>query len=530
MSFDILIRGGLVVDGSGAKGEVRDVGIVGDRIVAVEPRLSGDAKVTVDAAGLTVSPGFIDTHTHSDVMLLADPQHEKALRQGVTTEILGQDGLSYAPLSPENLRLYRAYLAGLNGDPEIDWDWSSVAEYRERFDRTVSINTAWLVPHGAIRLETLGMVDRPLVGEALQRAKRLVERALEEGAVGFSTGLSYFPCSWSDTAELIELCRVAADFGRPFVTHIRTVFRSPQADYHQAAVDETIEIGRRSGVGVHFSHFRTSPRTAGQVDRLLAPIDRAIAQGVDITLETYPYGYGSGFPVYYLPPWVHEGGPEAVLRRLADPKQSSRIRDEIASSPFRPDPNGSYTYVGESRFQWAVGKTFKDVGETLGVHWLDALLQLMVECRLKVGMRGAPPAGKVEEELERDFLQLIEHPRYMVGSDAIHVGERPHPRAYGTFPRYFRLARKHGHPSLETRIQRMTALPAQRFGLTDRGQIAPGKAADIVVFDHEEFRDLATYDNPRVMATGVVHVIVNGRFALKDHEVTGVKAGRSLPA
>lgn len=529
MAFDIVLRGGQVVDGTGAPARTADVGIVADRIAAVGPALPDEGADVVDVSGLVVAPGFIDTHTHSDVMLLADPIHERGIRQGITTEILGQDGLSYAPLSQEKLLLYRDYLAGLNGRPDIGWDWSSVAEYRARFERATAINTAWQVPHGALRLEVLGMVDRPLKGKDLERAQQLMAEAFAAGAVAFSTGLSYYPCSWSDTEELVELCRVAAHYRRPYVTHIRTVFREPQKDYLQAAIEETLEIGRRSGVAIHFSHFRTSPASAGQVEQLLAPIVRAMDEGLDITLETYPYSYGSGYAVMYLPPWVHEGGPKEILQRLADPGTRQRIRDEIAASPFPPQPDETYTHVGSPAYRWAEGMTFAAVGQRLNMPWLDSLLLLLYESELEVGMKGAQPADeRVDRQLQRDLLDLIQRPYYMVGSDSIPVGSKPHPRAYGSFPRFFRLAREHGFPSLETLVQRMTATPAQRFGLHDRGRIEEGLAADVVVFDPTAMADTATYENPRQFSRGVHHVIVNGQFVLRDGRVTGSLPGRAL--
>lgn len=529
MDFDIIIRGGLLVDGTGSQGHQCDLGIKADRIVAMGPHLEGHAQEVIDADGMVVAPGFIDTHSHSEVMLLAEPQHERGLRQGITTEILGQDGLSYAPLSNNNLQLYRAYLAGLNGNPDINWDWSSVAEYRSRFDGTVAINTIYLIPHGTLRLEVLGMRDRPLVGEPLERAKALLRQGFEEGAAAFSTGLSYYPGAWSNTEELIELGRVAAEYGRPYVTHLRTVFREPQADYHRAGVEEALEIGRQTGVPVHFSHFRTSPATAGCVGHLLGPIREAMAGGLDITLETYPYSFGSGYAVMYLPPWAQEGGVEYTLQRLSDPVTRQRIRGEIAGSPFPPSPEETCTHVASRDYQWAVGHTFREIGERLGTHWLDALLLLMLHSRLRVGMKGPPtPDPEVEEQITRDLLQLISLPYYMVGSDSIPTGESPHPRAYGCFPRFLRLAREYGYPELETLIHRMTELPARRFGLRDRGVLALGKAADVVVFDPMETRDCATFGEPKRLALGVRDVLVNGQLAIKDFQLTGCLAGRAL--
>ncbi len=530
-AFDVVIKNGTVVDGTGRPGRRADVGIVGDRVAAVGD-LSGpdvSAATVIDATGKVVCPGFIDTHVHSDLMLLAEPAHEAALRQGVTTEILGQDGLSYAPLSAENLQAYRRYLAGLNGNPDLACTWSTVAEFRACFDRTVAVNTAYLVPHGAIRLEAVGFRDVPLVGEALERARRLLAQGLEEGAVGFSTGLSYYPCSWADTDELVELCRVAARYDRPYVTHLRTVFRAGRFD----PVEEALEIGRRSGVKVHFSHFRTGPLTAGQVEQITAPIDRAKAAGVDCTLETYPYPTGSSQGVMFLPPWAHDGGPDALLARLRDPEARRRLVKEI-----------DYTYLGSARGTrgWdeivfshlpknadLVGLTFAEAATRRGKEVPELLCDLLLEEEFRVGFWGLPPEPDLWEQIDRDIMTLLARPDYMVGSDGIWVGQRPHPRAYGCFARILGPLRRKYRVPLELLINRMTAVPAARFGLRDRGVLAPGKFADLVVFDPETISDTSTYENPRSFAVGVGWVLVNGRVALADGQPTGILAGRPVP-
>lgn len=529
MTFDLLIRGGLVVDGSGAAAFPADVGVRGTNIEAVG-RLDGAAAARViDARGLAVAPGFIDAHAHSDIALLADPRHAAKLRQGVTTEILGQDGLSYAPLSPGNLRFYRTYLAGAYGVPAIAWDWSSVAEFRDRFDRAAAVNTAYLVPHGAVRLEALGMRDAPLVGDALARARALVARGLAEGAVGFSTGLSYYPGSWSDTDELVELCRTVAAAGGVYVTHIRTVFRDKPFD----PVEEALEIARRSGARLHFSHFRTGPANAGRVAELMAPIERARAAGTDVTLDTYPYPSGSSTGLYFVPPWAHEGGIDEILARLADPAQRRRIAAAMAPPPAL---GGSWdaiviSHVGSPTHRALVGLSLSEAARVrAAASPEDLLCDLLAFERLEVGWRGAPPAPDVWETIDRDVMELLARPYYMVGSDAIMVGDRPHPRAYGCFPRLLGpLRRRYGGLSLEALVNRMTAVPAARFGLTDRGLLRPGRAADVVIFDPETVTDTATYERPRSFPDGVPYVFVNGEVAVDRGEPTGVLAGRALP-
>ena len=275
--FDLVISGGTVVDGTGAPAYRADVGVTGDAIAAIGDLSAADAARVIDATGLVVSPGFIDTHAHSEGALLLDPQHANGLRQGITTEILGQDGLSYAPLSPDNYKMLRSYLAGILGEPPDDLDFSSVAAFRSHYDNKVSVNTAYCVAHAAVRMEAVGFEDAPLVGEAMEKAKRLVREGMEQGAVGFATGMSYFPNSWSDTDELIELCKAANEHGGVYVTHLRNV--NTDRGFGGGEVPEALEIGRRSGIKVHFSHYRTQASNAGQVAQRVELIDKAKAEG-----------------------------------------------------------------------------------------------------------------------------------------------------------------------------------------------------------------------------------------------------------
>jgi N-acyl-D-amino-acid deacylase len=300
-------------------------------------------------------------------------------------------------------------------------------------------------------------------------------------------------------------------------------------------VEETLEIARQSGVAVHFSHFRTHPATAGRVDELLAPIDAAKAQGLDITLESYPYPSGSSMGVMWVPLWAQEGGPDAILARLADPIQRQRIAagmeamvdpsygvsfDDFLYSNLPSDTNGDL-----------VGLSFIEAARARGASSAAELLcDLLLEEGLEVGYVVGPPQPETWEVLDRDLMQLYSRKDYTVGSDSIHAGQKPHPRTFGCFPRLLgRLRRRYGHPPLEELVNRATALPAERFGLKDRGLIEPGKAADIVIFNPETLTDTATYENPRSSPIGIEYVLVNGQMAVQSGEPTGLLAGRPLP-
>lgn len=522
MQYDVIIRGGTVVDGSGKAPYRADLALKDGRIAAIGSLESQDAVDEIDAAGLHVLPGFIDTHVHSDMALLHDRQHANGLAQGITTEILGQDGISYAPLSPENRRQYALYNRGLNGCfDDVALDFSNVEQYLSCFDGRAGINAAYNVPHGAVRLEALGFHDLPLKGYALDKAKDLMRESFEQGAVGFSTGLSYYPHSYSDTQEMVELCKVCAEYDVPLVIHLRTV---PRPGVELPAVPEALEIGRRSGCAVHFSHFRTGAGNAGQASEIVKPMEAAIAAGQRVTLECYPYYSGSGYPVVCLPPWAVEGGYEATLKRLADPALRGEMTKGMRENAAKCE--GTFTHVPHHPSY--VGRDFADVAEERGQSVEDMMCDLLLEEKLDVGYFSNPEGTEEQKAaMDRDFVYLLSRPYYMIGSDAIPYGPRPHPRAFGAFPRFFRLAREQGM-AIETFAYHASALPARTFKLKDRGEIRVGGYGDLVVLDRERVTDTATYKHPRRGPKGIEYVLVNGQISLWQGQVTGILAGQGL--
>ncbi|MBM3935412.1 MAG: D-aminoacylase [SAR202 cluster bacterium] len=527
--FDFIITGGTVVDGTGAPGYRADVGITGEKITAIGDLSQAAAKRIINANGLTVSPGFIDTHTHSDAALLIDPQHPEGLRQGITTELLGQDGLSYAPLSPENYRAYSRYLSGILGTPPPDLDMSSVAAFRSHYHKKCAINVAYPISHGAVRLETCGFADIPMTGERMEKAKRLIREGMEQGAIGLATGMSYHPQAWSDTAELIELCKVIAEYGGVYQTHLRDV--NTDRAFGGGGIPEALEIGRRSGVKVHFSHHRTSAANAGKVKERLELIVKAQAEGVDCTMELYPYPTGSTFPLSFLPSYAHEGGPDGIRKRLANPVERKKLADYLTNQTHRYVPEAVLSYLPNKNTALEGMSMPKVVEMRGGISSGEALLQILEEEDFEVGYWGTPPDDiKVWRQLSRDFVEFLSRPDYMVGSDSIHFGSTPHPRGWGTFPRFLgRLRRQFNTISLEQMVQRVTDNPARRFGLKSRGRIEKGYFADIVVFDADRMIDTATYDDAKQYPVGIPFVLVNGQVAVDNERCTGVYAGQAVP-
>ncbi len=528
MHFDLLISRGTVVDGTGAPGVRSDIGINGKKIAEIGDLSDATATRVVDATGHTASPGFIDVHAHSDGALLSDGQHANGIRQGITTEIIAPDGLTLAPLSAENYRMYRWYLSGILGLPPEDLDMSSIEAARANYHQKTSCNVAMFAGHGPIRLEAAGFEDVPLTGAALDKAKGLLRESLEQGTCGFATGLSYYPNSYSTTDELVELCKVVAEFGLPLSIHLRNhnVDRAPTG----GGVEEAIDIGRQSGVKVHLEHYRTQPGSEGDLEAILAPVDAAKADGVDITLETYPYPVGSSFPQSFFPGWIHEGGPARLLERLADRSLRPQIVEEMSKILYGRPAGNVWSWIGPDGDESKAGMLLDELAERDGVSVGNHVCDLMIESNLACGFRGAPPhSTSVWRQIEEDVMRLLARPDYMVGSDAIPVGQQPHPRAYGCFPRIVgRLRRRYGYP-LEQVVQRMTQNPAERFGLTDRGVLKPGNFADIVVFDADHINDRSSFEDPAVFPEGIPHVIVNGQVAVDHERLTGVLAGEAVP-
>ncbi len=525
--FDLLIKNGIVIDGSGQTRIQADIGIIGEKITFIGDSTGKDSSEVINAKGLIVSPGFIDAHAHHDGVLLNNPQHASSLRQGVTTEILGQDGLSYAPLSSENYKIQRKYLSGILGMPPENLDMSSVSAFRANYHKKVSVNTAYPVSHGALRMESVGFYDKPLVGKELDHAKTLLKEGLDQGSVGLATGMSYHPNAWSTTEELVELCKVVRQNNGVYITHLRDV--NPDRGFGGGGVPEALEIGRRSGVRVHFSHTRTTAENAGQVSKVLELIDKAKNEGVNCTLELYPYPTGSSFLLSNLPSWAHEGGPKDILERLKDKNSRSKIIEGFRFNKRRRMDQLLLSYLPKN--PELEGMTVAQLSELRGISMGDLICDLLVEQDLQVGFWQIPPQSiSIWRQISRDAMEFLSRPDYMIGSDSIPLGSVPHPRAYGTFPRFVgRLRRQFNVMSLEQMIQRIANNPAKTFNLSGRGLLKEGYFADIVIFDEDKIIDTATYDDSKQFPVGIPYVIVNGSIAVKDEVCTGVFSGQAVP-
>ncbi len=533
--FDLLIDGGTIVDGTGAPGFQGAVGV--DR-----PMAGGTARLTVlrdedairdaraladlviDATGSVVAPGFIDLHSHSGLMILAEPRHEPKVRQGVTTEVIGVDGLSYAPLdTPEHLAELVEMNAGLDGHPDIAFDWDSVSSYLDRFDRGTSVNIAFLVGNSALRLGTTGWDEREASRADEASMAAMLREAMEEGAYGVSSGLDYPPGSYATTAELANLAAVAAKLGGFYHTHVRY----PLGDRFLDPFREAIEIGRRASAPAHITHFYHRTTFAGTPEQMLQLVDDARAEGLDVTFDAYPYEWASTRLLITVPTWVQAGGPAATRERLADPAVRARIRDELQARGVLYAGARGIADIRLGAFQnprnlHCEGRTLGEVCAEEDRDLVDTMCDLLLDEDLRLNQ--VTPGPHTD-----GIRRFYRHPVAMVGTDSTFIARKPSPRTYGSYPRILgQFVRDEGVMGLEEAVAKMTSMPAARLGLRDRGRIADGLVADLVVFDPKAIRSNATYDEPRRYPDGIGHVIVNGKPVVADGVHTGATPGRAL--
>lgn len=502
----ILVRGGLLAEGELVRADLR---VDGDRITEIGPDLPVDGADVLDADGLVVLPGFVDAHAHGDAVVL-EPDVQAALtHQGVTTVVLGQDGVSFAPSPPGSGATEYAsrYFAAING-AHPGFGGGSVAQLLDTYDRTTTVHTAYLVPHGTIRYAVMGVADRPARPDEVAAMVSLLEQGLDDGARGMSTGLEYAPASSADRAELVALCHALARRGRPHVSHMRGY-----EDMAHAALAELLDLARTTGVGTHVSHYH------GPAVRLGPLVDDALDEGLDLTFDAYPYLRGASIlALVALPDWLPLADADRTLALLRDPAVVERL-------PARDDIWPRVTLAFAPGAPWAEGLSLLEVAARLGLTPADAALHLLVTTNLQVGCVFAQPPTNTDESMRA----LLRHRAHCAGSDGIYRGGHPHPRGWGTFARLLgRHVRELGDWDWPTAARHLSTTAAGRFGLADRGRLVVGHRADLAVVDPSTVADLATYDEPRRLATGVRAVLVDGVPALRDGRLTGALPGRPI--
>ena len=533
--YELLIVDGTVVDGSGAPGYPAAVGVTreaagaGARLVVLrDPAAIEDAvgrsERMVHARGKVVAPGFIDLHSHSGLMILAEPRHEPKVRQGVTTEVIGIDGLSYAPMTtPEHLAEMVEMNAGLDGHPNLAFDWDTVDAYLDRFDRGVAVNIAMLVGNSALRLGAIGWEEREASASDQATMRSMLVESMEQGAYGISSGLDYPPGSYATTGELANLAYAAARLGGFYHSHVRYTLGDRFLDPFREAID----IARRGEAPSHITHFYHRATFPGTPEQMLGLIDDARAEGLDVTFDAYPYEWASTRLLITLPTWVQAGGPGPTKERLADRAVRDRIRAEMRDRGVLFAGAGGIADVRLGYFERPEhlrfeGRTLGEVGRELGSDLVDVLCDLLVSEGLRLNQ--VTPGPNLE-----GIRRFYQHPVAMVGTDSTFVGAKPSPRSYGSYPRILgQFVRDEALLSLEQAVAKMTSMPAARLGLRDRGRIADGLVADLVVFDPATVRSNATYDDPRCFPDGIDQVIVSGTLVVDEGVHSGALPGRAL--
>lgn len=529
--FDLIIRGGNLLDGTGAPAVRADVGISGDSIAAVGDLGAAEAVRVIDATGLTIAPGFIDMHSHSDFTLLADGRALSKVTQGVTTELLGESGSAGPALGPAREEMERSLEQyGLRPG------WSTLGEYFDTLEaRGMSVNVLSTVGSGTVRASVVGYDNRAPTAEELERMKALVDEAMQQGAVGLSSGLIYPPNSYASTEEIIALAQVAARHGGIYLTHMRD-----EGDGLLEAIDEAIRIGREGGLPVEILHFkRFAVPVSGEpvkptIQDAAARIEEAQRAGIVVNADLYPYSAAQTGLDTRIPSWAHDGGRAAMVQRLRDPATRRRIRREVAAdfargrAGYTPETImlGGTPHEPHRRF---LGKRVSEIAQETRVEPAEALIDLVDKAE---GAARAIFFGMTEEDV-RYALRL---PWTTIGSDGTAVApegvflqSHPHPRWYGTFPRVLgRYVREENVLTLPQAVHKMTGLAASRLGLADRGTLAAGNKADVVVFDPQAIADRSTFTEPHRLSEGVRWLVVNGQIVLEDGQHTGTLPGRVL--
>ncbi len=539
--YDLVIRRGLIVDGTGNPGFIADLAVKKGRIAKIG-LIEGESKRTIDTEGLVVCPGFIDIHSHSDFVLLVNPRAESKVRQGVTTEVIGNCGASAAPAKGAALERAHRIMSKYGIDEVV---WRTFSDYLNLLESNkVAINVVALVGHGTLRQCVLGMEDRAPTENELREMKALVAEAMEAGAFGMSSGLVYPPGRYASTEELIELCKVVALYRGIYASHIRG-----ERETIIEAVKEAIEIGKRSGVSVQISHHPAKIGGWGKSRETLRLIEEARKEGIDVTCDMHPYIAGSTGLSALLPPWAQEGGPKMIVERLKDEGLRKKIKqDMIEERVPGPGPCGLVKRGMWDKLLLAdceknkdlIGLNFEEIARRKGKDPFEAYFDLLVEEEAK----GMVVGFYYNED---DIRRVLLHPTSMIGSDGYALAPygplgrgKMHPRSYGTFPMIFRkyvrgesrseLQYDEGSKLLriEEAVKKMTSLPAKKLGLKDRGLLKEGMWADIVILDPARVADKATYLDPYQYPEGIEYVLVNGIFVVEEGDHTGELPGMVL--
>jgi len=525
--YDTIIRNGNIYDGTGGKPYPADLAIQGDKIVKIAPSIPERGKEEIDASNMAVSPGFINMLSWATTSLIADGRSLSDIKQGVTLEVFGEGG-SMGPLNEQMKEDEKASM----GEFKYDIDWTTLGEYLESLERRgISTNVASFIGATTLRIHEIGYEDRPPTDREMENMRNLVRQAMEEGALGIGSSLIYAPAFYSSTEELIELCKIASDYNGMYISHLRS-----ESNQFLEALEELITISEKAGIRAEVYHLKAGGvKNHYKMDQAIARIDAARKRGLDISTDMYTYIAGATGLDAHMPPWVQEGGYNKWVERLKDPDIRAQVKqemtidtDEWENLGYLAGPDGVlFAGFKNSDLRQYIGKTLKEVADELGKHYADVAMDFVIQD----GSRVDVVYFLMSEENVKKQIQL---PYISFGSDAGSLAPEgdflkynPHPRAYGNFARLLgKYVREEKLIPLEEAVYKLSGLSADKLKIKDRGYLKKGNFADVVIFDPETIQDHATFSNPHQLATGVLHVFVNGMQVLKDGEHTGKTPGR----
>ena len=524
----IVIKNGTVIDGSRKAAYQADIIIKGDKIAKIgkiNSRLS--SFVEIDASGCLVTPGFIDFHAHSGLHLFNDPLSKEKVRQGITTEVLGSCGFSTVPLTDKNINELAVYAKPVLGQTKCEIKWRTLKDYYKKLrDTGISVNVVTNVGHNTLRTAVMGFDARHSTPKEIKIMKTLLKKALEEGAVGLSTGFLYVPGYYAQQEEIVALCRLVAENNGYYATHMRN-----ESNAIKDAIKESLEIGKKTNVHVHISHLKVVGRDNwGKSEEILKMLDGARERGIRITCDVYPYLAGSTTIAALFPPWVLEGGIEVAVKKLREPKVRDAVKKQWKNSSTEWEnlvnccnwTNILISALDSPKNKQYEGKSIKQISEELGRDPADIALDFLIQEKGDVTII-------IFAVAEEDMVNILKYPFSCIGTDGLYGGQKPHPRLCGTFPKVLgTYVREKGILGWEEAIYKMTRLPASILGISSIGQIRENCLADLVIFDPDIIIDRATYNEPWTPPIGIEYVIISGKIVLRKGEFTGECPGKIL--